>query len=184
MRRQYLVAWVAALLGIGSAGPVVLAKELSPLELQQVETSRLCFAPYVPIPSKDDVKLCISPRHQIASLYQDAIVMCTRGVPDFPSGLRGRIATFEDLTLVYFTGGDSLTANEFASFGCSNSDTGECWLGNITGDGVALVVSRDVSSPNDPDRFDFDSARDRSHTPGNERTFFCAHDPLDPRVVD
>jgi len=97
--------------------------------------------------------------------------------PGFPSGFTGRIATWEDFMYLYLTQPSGVDFDSFNAIGS--------WLGNITGDALALIQSRSVQNFMQLQslNFDFDSERDRNPGPrgGNARTFFCAHDP---RAID
>jgi hypothetical protein len=188
MRRQYLVAFVALIIGIGIAGSMVIAQEEEgqggffdadqqswvPMtaegraQLQELQPTidPFCLSEFMPIPSPGNPLMCISPVVRGTSNYPNAIVTCRM----LGQGSNGRIATYEDLTLLYLTRADLAPSFNAGSGAVSK------WLGNITADDQALCGNANILSPTSAARFNFDGNCNRARP--NTHTFFCAHDPI------
>jgi hypothetical protein len=186
MRRHYLAAWVALILGIWATGLIVFAQEQQGQQgqggffdpeqqilvditdegqeliqqLQQEQAPGVCQDTFIPIPSASNPLLCISFIRRGPIGYQAASLTCRLLGQQ---GSLGRIATYEDLSQLYLQRPD--LAATFSPRGI--------WLGHLTADNQTLCGNADI--PPFSRIFDFDGTCSRLRS---LRTFFCAHDPF------
>lgn len=99
------------------------------------------------------VRLCISHTVQNATNWVGASLACTEK--------KGRICSYEDLSYIYYR----------TSLDASFSPNGK-HLGNIVGDNQTLYGNKDITTDNDPDRYDFDAIGSWF----DSRPYWCCHD--------